>query len=262
MHVPSAAPSSRGELRAALASGSAGFIHSFETGSAVDGPGIRFVLFTSGCCFRCKYCHNPDTWKLGNGRWVTAPQVMDEVAKYVRFLAIAKGGVTISGGEPLMQAPFVVRVLGECKRLGLHTVLETNGYLGHRISDADLALVDLVLLDVKSWDPATHRRVTGSNVAPVLRFARRLSAMGKPTWVRFVLVPGLTDAAENVAGLADFVTTLRNVERVEVLPFHQMGRFKWERLGIEYSLRDTSPPDPELVERVAAVFRERGLEVR
>ncbi|MCC6555902.1 MAG: pyruvate formate lyase-activating protein [Polyangiaceae bacterium] len=243
-----------------MASGAIGSVHSFEVGSAVDGPGVRFVLWTAGCCFRCQYCHNPDTWRIKNGRLLTIEQVMEEVGKYVRFLSAAGGGVTISGGEPLVQAPFVCRILRGCERLGVHTVLETNGYLGHRLSDADLETIDLVLLDLKSWDPATHRRVTGREIGPVLRFARRLSDLGKPAWVRFVLVPGLTDAPENVGGLADFVATLRNVERVEVLPFHQLGRFKWERLGVDYPLRDASPPGPELVERVVEELRARGLE--
>jgi pyruvate formate lyase activating enzyme len=223
---------------------------------------MRFVLWTTGCLMRCLYCHNPDTWHLKNGRPMTVDEVMAEVDKYKQFMQITGGGVTISGGEPLVQAPFVCRLLRACKERGLHTVLDTNGYLGHRMSDEDLSLVDLVLLDIKSFDPETHERTTGIAVDEVLAFARRLSTLGTPTWIRFVLVPGLTDDPANVEGLARFVATLDNVERVEVLPFHQMGQSKWERLGEPYPLADTRPPDPALVDRVTDQFRSHGLPVR
>ena len=239
-----------------------GFIHSFQTGSVVDGPGVRFVLWTTGCLMRCLYCHNPDTWHMKHGRPVTVDEVMAEVKKYERFMTFTGGGVTISGGEPLVQAPFVCALLRACKARGIHTTLDTNGYLGDRISDEDLANVDLVLLDIKSFDPETHERATGIEVDAVLQFARRLSDLGKPTWIRFVLVPGLTDAPENVEGLAAFVATLSNVERVEVLPFHQMGRDKWDRLGRPYALADTPSPSPDLVARVTDQFRAYGLPVR
>jgi pyruvate formate lyase activating enzyme len=241
--------------------GEEGYMHSHTTGSVVDGPGVRMVVWLTGCHLRCQYCHNPDTWKLKSGTRTSVTALMTEVAKYRRFMSVTHGGLTLSGGEPLVQAPFVARVLRECKQLGIHTALDTNGYLGDRISDADLGMADLVLLDLKSWDPETHRRVTGWDVEPVLRFARRLSDLGRPAWVRFVLVPGLTDDPANVEGLADFLATLRNIERVEVLPFHQMGRYKWEKLGLRYALRETPPPSPHLVAHVAARFRERGLNV-
>lgn len=247
---------------ATVARGDIGFLHSYTTGLVVDGPGVRTVMWTTGCYFRCLYCHNPDTWKLKNGTPITVDRVIKEIAKHRRFMSITKGGVTISGGEPLVQARFVCQIFQECKRLGTHTALDTNGYLGDRLTDKDLEAIDLVLLDIKSWDPQTHRRATGMDVEPVLRFARRLSDLGKPAWVRFVLVPGLTDDPANVAGLADFVATLRNVERVEVLPFHQMGTFKWEGLGLNYPLRDTESPSPELVARVIKQFREHGLNAR
>jgi pyruvate formate lyase activating enzyme len=245
-----------------IAHGVSGFVHSYESGSAVDGPGLRLVIWTTGCLFRCGYCHNPDTWKVSNGRQMSVEEVMREVSKYARFLKRTNGGVTISGGEPLVQAPFVCRIFRACKELGLHTTLDTNGYLGERLTDADLASIDLVLLDIKSWDPATHKHVTGREVEPVLCFARRLADLGKPVWIRFVLVPGLTDDPANVDGLAAFVATLPNVERVEILPFHQMGRHKWEEAGMEYQLRDTDPPGPELITRVTEQFRRCGLPVR
>lgn len=236
-----------------------GFLHSMHTGSVVDGPGMRTVLWTTGCVLRCQYCHNPDTWKMKHGRPVTIDEVMDEIGKYERFMKITKGGVTISGGEPLVQAPFVSRIFQECKKRGIHTVLDTNGYLTDRLSDEAFEDIDLVLLDIKSFEPDTHLRATGVSVEPVLTFARRLSDLGRPVWIRFVLVPGLTDGPENIDGLADFVATLSNVERVEVLPFHQMGKSKWERLGRPYPLADTLPPSPELVADTIERFRRRGL---
>lgn len=239
-----------------------GFLHSIHTGSVVDGPGVRMVLWTTGCLLRCQYCHNPDTWHMKDGRPMTLEQVMAEIEKYRRFMQVAKGGVTISGGEPMVQAPFVARIFRECKERGIHTCLDTNGFLTERMRDEDLEAVDLVLLDIKSFDPKTHLRVTGQPVEPVLTFAARLAALGKPMWIRFVLVPGLTDDPENVEGLAAFVATLPNVERVEVLPFHQMGASKWERRGIPYPLRDTRPPDRVLVDRVVDQFRSHGLDVR
>lgn len=241
--------------------GRLGYVHSFQTGSAVDGPGLRFVLWTTGCMMRCQYCHNPDTWRLRNGREMSLDAMMAEIGKYERVLK-RTGGVTVSGGEPLMQAPFVTRLLHACKERGLHTVLDTNGHFGERISDEQLADVDLVLLDLKSFDAATHQQVTGTPVEPVLRFARRLSDLGTPVWIRFVLVPGLTDDPANVEGLAAFVATLGNVERVEILPFHQLGRDKWRRLKLPYALPDTEPPDDAALARARAPFEAHGIPVR
>ncbi|MBX0328790.1 pyruvate formate lyase-activating protein [Oscillochloris sp. ZM17-4] len=236
-----------------------GYIHSYTTGSAHDGPGLRTVVWTTGCHFRCQYCHNPDTWHLKGGRAVTAESVVAEVARHASFMRYTGGGVTISGGEPLVQAPFVTSVLRGCKSRAIHTALDTNGFFGDRLSDDALMLADLVLLDIKSWDPATYRRLTGVEVGPTLAFARRLAALARPAWVRFVLVPGITDDPANIAGLADFVAGLSNVERVEVLPFHQLGRAKWEQLGRAYPLAATPPATAEAALRAAEIFRARGL---
>jgi pyruvate formate lyase activating enzyme len=238
-----------------------GYLHSFETGGTVDGPGIRFVMFLTGCQLRCLYCHNPDTWRARNGRRVELAEVMAEVDKYAGFLKRYGGGVTISGGEPLVQFRFVRRVMAECKRRGIHTALDTNGYLGDHLSDADLELIDLVLLDLKAWDEALHQRITGVGNGPILDFARRLAEGRRPAWIRFVLVPGLNDDPDDIGRLAGFVGGLGNVERVEVLPFHKMGEFKWRELGLAYELGDTLPPGPDLVARVQAQFRDQGLVV-
>jgi len=247
------------DIRTALTSGDKGFLHSFTTGSAVDGPGIRVVAWTTGCQFRCLYCHNPDTWKMRNGIPVTLERAVAELEKYRAGLKIMAGGFTISGGEPLMQDRFVINLFTAAKKMGIHTALDTNGSLGNRLSDSDLKQVDLVLLDIKAWDPENHRRVTGHDITPVIEFARRLSGIKKPVWIRFVLVPGYTDSKEEVKNIAKFVSGLENVERVDVLPFHQMGRFKWKELNMDYSLDNIEPPSSEDVNRVCSIFREEGL---
>lgn len=238
-----------------------GYVHSWEVGSTVDGPGIRFVAFLTGCLLRCQYCHNPDTWHKLNGRPVTVSRAMREIAKYAQVLKISRGGITLSGGEPMVQLPFAMEILRQCKALGLHTCLDTAGRLGARMTDDDLQQVDLHLLDIKSGDPQVYERVTHHPLQPTLDYARRLSDMGRPMWVRFVLVPGLTDAVDNVDKLADFCATLKTVERVEILRFHQMGKDKWHRLGLVYPLEDVEPPSPEVSERVRGQFRDRGLTV-
>lgn len=248
------------DVRKALATGDMGFLHSFTTGSTVDGPGVRVVAWTTGCQFRCLYCHNPDTWTLTNGIPVTIAKATEQLGKYRRGLKLMSGGFTLSGGEPLMQDRFAVKLFRAAKELGIHTALDTNGSLGERLSDAELELVDLVLLDIKSFVPECHRRVTGAEVGPVLDFASRLSACKKATWIRFVLVPGYTDDSDNVEGVAQFVAKMGNVQRVDVLPFHQMGRFKWKELKLDYVLDQVAPPSPALVEAACLRFRAHGLE--
>lgn len=238
-----------------------GYIHSVETLGTVDGPGVRYIIFTQGCPLRCRYCHNPDSFKMKSGQLVASGTLLDEIQQSADFLRRANGGVTISGGEPLVQADFVASILRGCKEMNLHTALDTSGHLGAAATDAMLADTDLVLLDIKSFDPATYRRVTSVDLQPTLDFARRLDQMGKKMWIRFVLVPGLTDDPANVEGLADFVASLKMVERVEVAPFHNMGKFKWEELQIPYELADTPPPTAESIEYVHRAFSSRGLTV-
>lgn len=240
---------------------SEGFVHSVEVGSFVDGPGMRFVVFLSGCPLRCQYCHNPDSWRCRAEQKRSAESVIAEIARSAAFLKAGEGGVTVSGGEPLAQAEFAIEILQGAKGLGLHTALDTSGFLGDRVTDEQLGAVDLVLLDIKSWDPETYREVTGVELEPTLRFAERLSVLGKCMWIRFVLVPGLTDDPDNIAGLAHFLGRLSRVERVEVLPFHQMGRHKWDELGIPYRLEHARSPTPEEVARVKAAFEAEGLPV-
>jgi pyruvate formate lyase activating enzyme len=256
---------SRADLEAELAEEGdpeIGYYHSYEITGSVNGPGVRFTLFLSGCPLRCQYCSNADTWTLRNGRRVTTGRMMEEVAKYAAFVTTAHGGITVSGGEPMLQIRFLETLLRRCKQdLGLHTAVDTSGFLGERATDELLDLVDLFLLDIKSGDPDTYRVVTSADLEPTLRFARRLSDRGNRMWVRFVLVPGLTDAPENVEAVAAFTATLSGVERVEVLPFHQLGAAKWAELGLAYQLGNISPPSSELVERVEDQFRSHGLTV-
>jgi pyruvate formate lyase activating enzyme len=239
-----------------------GSVHSFDISTGVDGPGTRFVAFLAGCPLRCQYCHSPDTWYRRNGRLTTVDDLVTQVRRYERFIKVAGGGVTLSGGEPLQQPAFVREVLTRCQAMGLHTALDTSGFFGDRADDALLDATDLVLLDIKSGDPATYRQVTRTGrLAPTIRFARRLGDRGIPIWVRFVLVPGLTDDPANVEAVADIVTAVPTVERVEVLPFHRLGAAKYAALGIDFPLAGTEPPGPELIERVRAQFRDRDLTV-
>jgi len=256
-HLGDAVPET--DARAAVASGDLGFIHSFTTGSAVDGPGVRVVVWTAGCMWRCAYCHNPDTWTMRNGMPVTIGRATEELSKYRHGLKVMKGGLTLSGGEPLMQHRFAVKLLQAARDMGIHTAIETNGYYGSRLSDAELGDIDLVLLGLKTWGDARHKALTGMEYGPTLDFARRLAALGRPVWVRFVLVPGLTDDPGDISHIASFAAGLGNVERVDVLPFHQMGRYKWERLGLDYGLAGTQPPSADATEHVCQVFRDAGL---
>jgi len=242
--------------------GAFGYAHSYETASRYDGPGLRIVLFLSGCLLRCSYCHNPDTWHLKDGTYVSAQQVIDRLAGFASALRALDGGLTISGGEPMVQLAFTRRILAGAKQLGLHTAIETSGYLGDRADDPFLSVLDMVLLDIKSSDPDTYRKVTGRELAPTLRFAERLASIGKRTWVRFTLVPGLTDDPNNVEGIARFVAPMKNVEWVEVQPFHQMGAFKWKAMNLEYKQTNTAAPTSALIERVFEQFRAAGCRVR
>lgn len=247
------------DVRSALASGDMGFLHSFTTGSTVDGPGVRLVAWTAGCMWRCVYCHNPDTWTMSNGMPVTIHRAAEELRKYRHGLKVMSGGFTLSGGEPLMQHRFAAKLFAAAKGMDIHTALDTNGFYGDKLSDAELETIDLVLLDIKTWDPARHRHLTGMDVAPTLDFARRLAARRRPIWLRYVMVPGLTEDPADIEQLASFAAGLGNVSRVDVLPFHQMGRYKWKSLGMKYTLEDVEPPTNELVERTVAIYRSKGL---
>ena len=236
-----------------------GSVHSVESCGTVDGPGIRFILFLAGCSLRCRYCHNPDTSFKCTGKERTVEDVMEEIGRYESFLKAAGGGITISGGDPLFQPGFTKAILQACKERGLHTCIDTSGHLGEQADAALLDATDLVLLDIKAWNPEQYRRLTGQELQPTLDFAERLAALHKPVWLRYVLVPGWTDNLPDIEKLARYAHGLGNIERVDVLPFHQMGQFKWAELGLTYSLADVEPPEPELTKAVKEIFRANGF---
>ncbi len=243
--------------RAAFSPVQAGHIHSVDSCGSVDGPGLRFVVFTQGCPLRCLYCHNPDCQTIHGGTITTVDEIMAQIEQTKNYLR--NGGVTVSGGEPLMQPGFVAEIFNRCHQLGLHTTLDTSGYVAPESAKIVLKNTDLVLLDIKSYHPDLFRKVTSVSIEPTLNFARYLAQIAKPTWIRFVLVPGLTDVEEDVVNLAEFVSGLGNVEKVEVLPFHKMGEYKWQQLGLPYRLGETQPPTPALIEQVIQIFQDHGL---
>lgn len=227
-----------------------GYVHSFFTSAAADGPGVRFAVFLSGCPFRCKYCHNPDTWELKQGKLTSSDSILNEIKKYANFLRTA-GGLTITGGEPLQQPDFTYEIFSRAKQdFALHTALDTQGFLARNLPDSYFEPIDLVLLDIKEMNPERHKSLTGQDVTPTLDFAKRLQKMNKKVWLRYVLVPGLTDFQEDIDALAKFIEPLKNIERVDVLPFHNMALHKWEKLELPYELKNQRVPTQEETKKV------------
>ncbi len=234
-----------------------GRIHSVETFGAVDGPGVRFVVFFQGCPLRCKFCHNPDTWNPAEGKPVTAKELAGQIASYKNF--IKDGGVTLSGGEPLLQPEFATALLLECKRLGLHTALDTSGGVPLSAAKLPVDAADLILLDIKDIDKEDCRALTGQDNQNALALLRYCQQTGKPVWIRHVMVPGLTLNPDKLTRLAAFLSGFSCIQKVELLPFHKMGEYKWEQLGRPYSLTDTPVPAPEEVALAKEIFRKQGL---
>ena len=237
-----------------------GWVHATENFSASAGPGLRYVLTLSGCPLRCQYCHAPDTWERHEGAPALITDVLADIARRKNQLR-GRGGVTLSGGEPLLQSKFCRAILEGCKAMGLHTALDTSGYYGDYADDALLANVDLVLLDLKSFSAGRQRALCGGELDPVLRFADVLAALNKSVWLRFVLVPGLTDDLAEIAGMARYAAGLGNIERVEVAPFVQHGGYKWRDRGLDYPLAGVQPPSEEQLGEVREIFRSEGLQV-
>ncbi|MDO4917391.1 MAG: pyruvate formate-lyase-activating protein, partial [Rothia sp. (in: high G+C Gram-positive bacteria)] len=214
----------RSEQLQRMREGQLGSIHSWELVTAVDGPGTRMTIFMNGCPLRCVYCHNPDTFQMKDGQPIEAAELLKKIKRYRKIFKSTGGGITISGGEVLMQRAFAWNILMSAKSLGVHTCIDTSGFLGAAATDEFLESVDLVLLDIKSGDEETYHKVTGRSLQPTIDFGDRLNALGIEAWIRFVLVPGYTDSLENIANVAKIVSRWPNsVSRVEVLPFHQMG---------------------------------------
>ncbi|HHX62011.1 MAG TPA: pyruvate formate lyase-activating protein [Epulopiscium sp.] len=239
-----------------------GKIHSIETCGTVDGPGIRYVLFTQGCPLRCQYCHNPDSWKLGEGTEMSVDAIVKDVITYKPYMKFSGGGITVSGGEPLLQPDFVGELFKECKKNDIHTCLDTSGYVQLDKADPVLDYTDLVLLDIKSYNPLVFQDVTGVAIDSTLAFAKHLSDRNIPVWIRYVLVPNLTDDPEDIEALANFLTTLNNVERIDILPFHKMGEYKWEQLGYDYKLTDTPSPEKEVVDMAKNILLKYKLPIQ
>lgn len=237
-----------------------GYVHSYETAGTLDGPGLRYVTFLTGCPLRCLYCHNPDTQKLKNGKLTKASDILDDLSRYQNFLKPSGGGLTCSGGEPLVQAPFVTTLFEGAREMGLNTALDTAGSLPNQLSQRLLDATDLVLLDIKSFQPGLYRKVTNFELAPTLISARLLAEQKKRVWLRYVVVPHLTDGEEIALRLARHAARLGNIERVECLPFHKMGEFKWEELGLDYKLSDTPPASQETMSKIRDIFTSCGLD--
>ena len=234
-----------------------GFVHSYETFGTKDGPGIRFIYFLQGCHLRCLYCHNADTWNKGEKTKMTVDEAFHEIEKVKGF--IKTGGVTVSGGEPLMQAKFVLELFKKCKEQGIHTCVDTNGYLFNDDIKNVLEITDLVLLDIKHINPEKYLKLTEVELEPTLQFMQYLSEINKPTWLRYVLVPGYTDDAEDLENWAKYVSQFKNVERVDILPFHQMGAHKWKEIGRAYPLENCRPADMEDVKKSVEIFKKYHL---
>lgn len=236
-----------------------GYVHSLESFGSVDGPGVRYVIFLSGCAMRCQFCHNPDTWNMKDGKEYTADQLLKIALRYKSYWG-EKGGITVSGGEPLLQMEFLTELFKKAKEAGIHTTLDTSGnpYTVKEPWHAQwlelMKYTDLVLLDIKQIDEQEHRKLTGQTGENILAMARKLSDMEKPVWIRHVLVPGGSDKDEYLYRLADFIHTLKNVQRVEILPYHTLGTFKWEKLGIPYPLEGVKPPTQERIDNARRIL--------
>ncbi|WP_102345190.1 pyruvate formate-lyase-activating protein [Bacillus sp. Marseille-P3661] len=232
-----------------------GNIHSIETCGTVDGPGIRYVIFVQGCLLRCQYCHNADTWDIGKGKVMTVQDIIEDIQSYLPFIKASGGGITVSGGEPLLQLDFLYELFRECKKLDIHTVIDSSGgcYSNEPIFKEKLnkvlSLTNLVLLDLKHINEQAHKKLTGKTNQHILEFAQYLSDKQIPVWIRHVLVPGITNDEVSLTQLGNFIKTLKNVEKVEVLPYHKLGVYKWEALGHKYPLEHVKPPTETEIKR-------------
>ncbi|MBU8906846.1 pyruvate formate-lyase-activating protein [Desertibacillus haloalkaliphilus] len=230
-----------------------GFVHSIESCGTVDGPGLRYIVFLQGCLLRCKFCHNADTWEIGSGQEMTTDEIISDLKSYLPFMKASNGGITVSGGEPLLQIDFLIELFKACKQLGIHTTLDTsagcystNDAFQQKLTEL-LSVTDLILLDLKHIDETKHKRLTGKTNEHILQFARLLSERGVPVWIRHVLVPTINDNPVDLERLRQFILTLKNVDKIEVLPYHKLGVYKWEALGLTYPLHHIEPPSEDSI---------------
>lgn len=241
-----------------------GRVHSFESFGTVDGPGTRFIVFLQGCLFRCKYCHNRDTWELNEGKLYSVTELLDEIFPFMPFMDASGGGVTVTGGEPLLQKQFVCVLFKLLQQQGIHTCLDTNGYVS--VKDYGLEMdklferTSLVMLDLKQIDREKHIRLTEVSNDKPLEFARYMQKINQPTWIRHVVVPGYSDDLDDIKRLADFIAPMKNVEQVELLPYHKLGVHKWSYYGEKYPLEGIDPPTAEKMAAIKQIFNEAGIE--
>lgn len=237
-----------------------GNIHSIETFGTVDGPGIRYVIFTQGCLLRCQFCHNADTWEIGSGKQMSVDEIMQDLTSYLPFIQSSGGGITVSGGEPLLQIPFLIELFKECKKRGIHTTIDSSGgcYSTSPQFQTELnellTYTDLILLDLKHMNRKKHISLTGMGNDHILQFAKLLSDKQIPVWIRHVLVPTISDIDEDLHELGDFIAALQNVKKIEILPYHKLGVYKWEALGLEYPLEDIEPPSQDRVKNAYEIL--------
>lgn len=238
-----------------------GRIHSFESFGTVDGPGIRFIVFFQGCLMRCLYCHNRDTWDLKGGKEVTVDELMKEIVSYKHFIMPNGGGVTASGGEAVLQAEFVKEWFKACHAEGIGTCLDTNGYVRHHepVIDELIAETDLVMLDIKQMDDEIHQQLVGVSNKRVLEFAEYLAKVNQRTWIRYVVVPGWSDSDKCAHQLGQFIQNMKNIEKVEMLPYHKLGAYKWATLGDKYMLEGVEPPSREKMDHLKEIIESYGM---
>ena len=240
-----------------------GYIHSLESFGSVDGPGVRYVVFFQGCPMRCAYCHNPDTWDMADGTEMSTDEILKKMLRNRAFYK--KGGITATGGEPMMQMEFLIELFAKAKSEGVHTCLDTSGimFTGTKEDGTPedtkieklMEVTDLVMLDIKHMNEEAHKDLTAHSNHKILEFARYLDSIGKPVWIRHVVVPGITDHEESLAAVGNFLRTLSNVEKLEVLPYHALGKVKYDNLGMEYRLKDTPQMSKDKAKEAEAIIK-------
>ena len=237
-----------------------GYIHSVESFSTQDGPGIRYVVFTQGCPLRCKYCHNPDTWQLDEGQQMSVAAIIEKIKSCQSYFN-EQGGVTISGGEPTLQIGFVAELLAACKEEGIHTAIDTSGYVEKNEFKKLLPDLDLVLLDLKHLDEQQHQDLTGVSNQKTLELIKLLEAEQQPYWIKHVIVPEVTDDLDEIKELAKYLSTLSSLEKVQLLPYHTLGVHKWQELGLDYQLSETEPPSEDKLEKIKEIIKQQNVKV-
>jgi len=230
-------------------------IHSVESFGTVDGPGIRFVIFMQGCMLKCKYCHNRDTWDICGGTLTSSDEILDKIERYKSYILPSGGGVTVSGGEPLLQPKFLITLFKELRNRNIPTAIDTSGMVNITDDIKELlTLTDLVLLDIKHINDEKSKELVGFSNKKELEFARYLSDNNIPVWIRQVIIPGITDNKDDLLELKDFINSLQNVQKVELMPYHELGKFKWQNLGLEYKLEGVPSATSKDIERVKEIL--------